>query len=298
MGVIGCAGAKPDWIAACGARLRTMSGRPFGVNFIIDGVESDEDREFIRAEVGAAAAAGARVVVLFWGDPAPYTDVAHAAGCLLAVQVGSVDEARAAAEAGVDVIIAQGVEAGGHVRGTTSIWDLLPQTVTAVAPLPVVASGGIGDGAGLARALGLGAQGVSLGTRFVATEEARAHPVYKNRIIAATSADTVHCMLFDIGWPGAPHRVIRNRVVEEWEAAGRPPAGRRPGEGTVIGTVTWSSGKRTDWLRYQVGALAPDSDADPELAPLWAGESCEVVTDIRPAGEVVRELASSASAAP
>ena len=298
LGVVGCAGAEPAWIAACGERVRALTDRPFGINFIIDGVESDEDRDFIRAEVSAAAAAGARVVVLFWGDPQPYVEVAHADNVIVAVQVGSVDEARAVAHAGVDVVIAQGIEAGGHVRGTTSIWELIPETVRAVSPVPVLASGGIGDGVGLARALSLGAQGVSLGTRFLATDEARAHPAYKQRVLAAKAADTVHTTLFDIGWPDAPHRVIRNRVVDEWEAAGRPPPGSRPGEGMVVGKVTMSSGERRDWLRYAVGAFSSDSDADPELVPLWAGTSCDVVNDVKPAGAVVRQLVSDASAVP
>jgi nitronate monooxygenase len=294
LGVVGCAGAEPSWIVECGERVLARTDRPFGFNFIIDGVETDEDRDFVLAEVGAAAAAGARVVVLFWGDPAPYVEVAHAADVVVAAQVGSVDEARSVVQAGVDVVIAQGVEAGGHVRGVTSVWELLPEVVRSVSPIPVVASGGIGDGAGLARALSLGAQGVSLGTRFVATDEARAHPTYKQRVVDATAADTVYCTLFDIGWPDAPHRVIRNRVVDEWDAAGRPAPGGRPGEGTVIGTVTRSSGQRVDWPLYGVGSLTPDSDADPELVPLWAGESCEVVNDVQPAGAVVRELVTDA----
>jgi nitronate monooxygenase len=155
LGVLGCAGAEPDWIAVCGDRLRACTARPFGFNFIVDGVETDEDRDFVRAEVAAAAAAGARLVVLFWGDPTPYVEAAHAADVLVAVQVGSVSEARAAVRAGVDVVIAQGVEAGGHVRGATSVWELLPDVVRSVSPIPVVASGGIGDGIGLARALNL-----------------------------------------------------------------------------------------------------------------------------------------------
>ena len=137
-------------------------------------------------------------------------------------------------------------------------------------------------------------RGVYQGTRFVATDEARAHPTYKQRVVDATAADTVYCTLFDIGWPDAPHRVIRNRVVDEWDAAGRPAPGGRPGEGTVIGTVTRSSGQRVDWPLYGVGSLTPDSDADPELVPLWAGESCEVVNDVQPAGAVVRELVTDA----
>jgi nitronate monooxygenase len=296
LGVLGASGDPPESVRRRAARVRELTDRPFGVNFIIDEADSEDDHEFIRAEV-AAAAEQAAVVVLFWGDPGPYVEVAHRAGALVVVQVGSAAEARAAAAAGVDAVIAQGVEAGGHVRGTTPVWELLPQVVAAVAPLPGLAAGGLGDGAGVARALRTGAQGVSLGTRFVASDEARAHPEYKRRIVASTAADTVYGELFDGWWPDAPHRLLRTRLVADWEAAGRPPPGQRPGEGTPIGTLITSSGQKLDWPRYAVGIAGPDFDGDIDDAPLWAGESCTVVHDVKPAALIVRDLVAEAEAA-
>lgn len=296
LGVLGAAGATPEEVRRHIARVRELTARPFGVNFIIAGADTADEREFVRGEV-AAAAGHAAVVVLFWGDPAPYVAVAHEGGALVAVQVGSATEARAAAAAGVDVIIAQGVEAGGHVRGTTPVWVLLPQVIEAVAPVPVLASGGIGDGTGVARALRAGAQGVSLGTRFVASGEAWAHPEYKRRITTSTAADTVYGELFDVWWPDAPHRVLRTRLVAQWEAAGRPPPGQRAGEGTPIGTVVRSSGETADWPRYAVGVAGPDFDGDIDEAPLWAGESCSVVHDVKPAALIVGDLVADAEAA-
>jgi len=191
-----------------------------------------------------------------------------------------------------------GIEAGGHVRGTSSIWDLLPATVAAVAPAPVLASGGIGDGAGLARALRLGAQGVSLGTRFVASEEADVHPAYKERIVASTAEDTVYTAdLYNVGWPDAPHRTLRNRTYVEWDAAGRPAPGERPGEGTSIGLRKYSWTNARDWPRYATGMATSAFDGDLDYAPLWAGESCSVINDIKPAALIVRELAEDAAAA-
>ena len=108
--------------------------------------------------------------------------------------------------------------------------------VDAVRPVPVLAAGGIATGRGLVAALSLGAQGASLGTRFVATSEAFVTAEYKERIVKAQAEETVYCELFDGGWP-APHRVLRNKAVAEWEAAGRPASGQRPGEGTIVGTV-------------------------------------------------------------
>src|SRR5947209_7451268 len=231
-GVLGASGMPPEVVRGVVERTRALTDQPFGVNVIIDADPPeylDEDRDWFLSQITAAADAGAAAMVLFWGNPALFVEAAHAGGLRVLIQVGSVEEATAAVAAGVDAVIAQGVEAGGHVRGTTSIWELIPATVEAVRRTPVLASGGIGDGAGLARALQLGAQGVSLGTRFVASEEAAAHPEYKRRLVASTATDTFHGDLFDVWWPDAPHRVLRNRLIDEWEAAGSPPPGQRPG---------------------------------------------------------------------
>ena len=295
-GVLGMSGMEPAEIRERISRTQDLTRWPFGVNLII-AEDGEEDRAFLLGEVTAVAAARATAVVLFWGDPAPYVEHARGTGLKVFIQVGSVQEALAAAAAGVDAVIAQGVEAGGHVRGTTSIWELLPAAVSAVKPLPVLASGGIGNGAGIARALRLGAQGVSLGTRFVASDEAWLHPAYKQRIIDSTGADTVYNELYDVWWPGAPHRTLRNKTFAEWDAAGRPPPGNRPGEGTSIGKRRLSTGEVQDWPRYAVGTAPPDFDGDVEYAPLWAGESCTVVNDIKPAGEIVRDLVRDAEAA-
>ena len=161
---MGTHGESGDGIRRLVARTRELTDRPFGVNVLIvqdpDAIELD--RALLLEEVGAAVAERVAAVVLFW-DPAPYLEQARGTGVRVFFQVGSVAEAQAAAATGVDAVIVQGVEAGGHVRGTTSIWKLLPATVTALGELPVLASGGIGDGAGVARALRAGAQGVSLG---------------------------------------------------------------------------------------------------------------------------------------
>ena len=298
-GVLGVSGASPEVVREQISSTRALTKQPFGVNVIIDEVgwaPSDEDRELVRAEIASAADEQVAAIVLFWGDPAPFVDIAHERDVMLFVQVGSLAEAETAAAAGVDAIIAQGVEAGGHVRGTTSIWELLPAIVRAVSPVPVLASGGIGDGAGVARAISLGAQGVSLGTRFVASEESTAHPEYKQRIVESVAKDTVYTEdLYDIYWPGAPTRTLRNRTFEEWDAAGRPPPGQRPSEGTSVGSMRLPSGDTRELPRY-AGSGSPlvGFEGDLDYPALWAGESVEVVNDIRPAGEIVRKLAEDA----
>lgn len=296
LGVLGASGMDPAEITGRIVKTRKLTRSPFGINFIID-EESEEDHAFLLDQMATAIAEHVAVVVLFWGDPTSYVQLARGTGVRVLIQVGSVEEAKFAADAGVDAVIAQGIEAGGHVRGTASIWELLPATVDAIGPVPVLASGGIGDGAGVARALRAGAQAVSLGTRFVASDEAWLHPAYKRRIVESTAEDTVYNELYDIWWPNAPHRTLRNKTFEEWDAAGRPPSGQRPGEGTSIGRRTLSTGEVAEWPRYAVATAPPDFDGDIEYAPLWAGESCTVVNDIKPAGEIVRDLVRDAEAA-
>jgi NAD(P)H-dependent flavin oxidoreductase YrpB (nitropropane dioxygenase family) len=292
-GVLGFSAMPPEEIVRRIERTRELTDRPFGGNIIIAALEAEDvPEEFktaVRERIAATIAAQIPLLVLFWGDASPFVEAAHANGVRVALQVGSVDEAKRAADAGVDAVIVQGVEAGGHVRATESIWSVLPRAAQEISPTPTIASGGIGHGAAIARALAAGAQGVSLGTRFVASEEAFAHAHYKRRLIASSAQDTIFSELFDVGWPNAPHRALRNKTVEEWEAAGRPPSGQRPGEGEVIGIRHLPWGDRP-WHRYEVGMLTPEFEGDPDYAVMWAGESVDAVRDVKPAAEIVRDL--------
>jgi nitronate monooxygenase len=189
-------------------RLRALTSSPFGVNFVLHFPHEDGVRVCIEERVGALS--------LFWGDPTPFIEPAHQAGVSIIVQVSSVGDAIRAASAGADVIIAQGIEAGGHGSGSVSTMVLVPRVVDAVAPRIVLAAGGVADARGLVAALALGAAGVAMGTRFLATPEANAHAVYKERLVTAGEDDTVRTILFGNGWPNAPHRVLRTRFVETW----------------------------------------------------------------------------------
>jgi nitronate monooxygenase len=278
------AAAVPELIAA----TRAATARPFGAGLLLPLLEP--------GALEACLAADLACLILFWGDVAPFVPRARQRGIRVFAQVGSVDEARAAARAGAAAVIAQGFEAGGHVRGTASLTALLPAVVRAVAPLPVVAAGGIATGAGVAAALAAGAEGVLIGTRFLASTEAAATDAYKRRIVAARAEDTVYTQLFDVGWPDAPHRVLRNRAVDEWEAAGSPPPGARPGEGTPIGRLRLG-GAEAAVPRYAVTPPLAGFDGDPELAALYAGESCGLVDEVLPAARIVRTLVRDADRA-
>jgi nitronate monooxygenase/enoyl-[acyl-carrier protein] reductase II len=230
------------------------------------------------------------VVSTFWGDPAPVSRRIRDAGALHMHTVGSVSEALRAARCGVDVIVAQGWEAGGHVRGTTTTMVLVPAVVDAVGPVPVMAAGGISDGRGVAAALALGAQGVWLGTRFVATPQSRTHRSYRESLVVARAEDTVHTRCFDGGWPHAPHRALRNETVRRWEAAGSPPAPRRPGEGDIL-TVD-EEGRPHH--RYEDLIPLPGMTGNVTDMALYAGQSVELVRDVRPADVLVRDLTAQA----
>jgi nitronate monooxygenase len=269
------------------ARVREVTDRPFGVNFIIAVYEPEELRE----RVDFVLAQHVPLIVFFAGDPSPYVDDAHAAGTRVFIQVGSPAEAETVVESGVDGVIAQGFEAGGHVIARHSLFVNLPTIVDAAGTVPVLASGGIADGRGLAAALCLGAQGVSLGTRFVASDEAFAHEEFKRRVVASSAEDTVYSeFLYGLFWD-APHRALKTRGYDEWVAAGRPST--RPGEGETIGVLRapWGDSDIPRWAPIMV---SPWFDGDIELAPMWAGESVALVHEIKPAGQIVHDIAREA----
>jgi nitronate monooxygenase len=298
LGVIAVSGAPPDWVREQVARTRELTDRPFGVNVIIDDRGDPDLIPGIEERCQTVADEGVALLILFAGDPTPFVEPAHAAGVKVAIQVGSPAEARRAADAGVDFVIAQGVEAGGHVVARSGLFVNLPLIVDEVAPLPVVASGGIADGRGVAAALVLGAAGVSLGTRFVASEEAFVRDEHKHRVARAGPDSTVFSAdLFDIGWPNVAHRTLRGRVYDEWDAAGRPAPGERPHEGEPIGVVQSPLRGTVEVPRYSSILMTPRFEGDVELGPMWAGESAALVDAILPAGEIVRRLAAEADEA-
>ncbi|MCV7097484.1 hypothetical protein AWC13_18690 [Mycobacterium kubicae] len=265
------------------AAARRLTGRPIAVNLLLPFVR--------RGDVEAAAAAD--VVVTFWGAPR------RLAANTWIHQCGSVDEAKAAAAAGADGVIAQGVEAGGHVRGTTPALELLEQVRKAVT-IPVLVAGGIVDVHGVREALEAGATAVVVGTRFLLSEECRAHPEYKKRCLEAS--ETVLTELFGLGWPDAPHRVIPNAATRRWLGSdARGPHWLRLGNritSRLANSMPAAAQNRAvraqlpPWLPYAI-AQPPADDQPAELVdsrPLYAGENVGRINDIRPAGELVRLL--------
>jgi len=192
--------------------------------------------------------------------------------------------------------VSQGREAGGHVKATEPIARTLRDTVAAVSPLPVIAAGGIRSGADIAWALVEGASAVSVGSRYVATPEARVLPEYKQRLIESGAADTVLTELYGEGWPNAPHRVLKNAAYRAWEAEGRPEVGERAGEGELIGHVE-VAGQSFELPRFTVNPPVLGVAADIDDLPLYAGESCEAITEIMDAASVTRRFDAELKAA-
>jgi nitronate monooxygenase len=256
-----------------GVRQRTNA--PLGFNVLMP---------FLDHAAVEAASSRCRVVEFFYGEPyADLVGLVHQGGALAAWQVGSQSEAVAARDAGCDVVIAQGVEAGGHVRGKVGLVALLPDVLDAV-DVPVVAAGGIATARAMAAALAAGADAVRVGTRFVATPEADAHPEYVDALVHARAEDTTLTEAFSVMWPDAPHRVLRS-CVERAEAEEDEVVGELESNGTVIPIPRLSVMCPTRGTRGAIDAMA-----------LYAGESVTAVRAVMPAADVVRELASGAEA--
>jgi nitronate monooxygenase len=262
---------------------RELTPRPFGINLNLDFPQEERLAACLQEKVS--------VISLFWRDPPLLVERAKAGGAIVLHTVGSAEDAKRAVDCGVDVVIAQGWEAGGHVRGTVATLPLIPLVVDAVTPIPVVAAGGIADGRGLAAVLTLGAAGAWIGTRFLASHEATIHPRYRELLLQAKETDTVYSEnLFDVRWPNAPHRTLRNKTFDDWDTAGRPASGHRPGEGEII-AQSRSIGPIARYQSYTPGA---DAEGDIDALSLWAGQSVGLVNKVQAAGDIVREIVEEA----
>jgi NAD(P)H-dependent flavin oxidoreductase YrpB (nitropropane dioxygenase family) len=265
------------------AAARALTQRPLAVNILLP---------FARRDWFEAAAA-ADVVVTFWGSPKRRTPGPWIHQC------GSVAEARSAHAAGADAVIVQGVEAGGHVRGSLAALELLDRVRTALpAGYPLLIAGGIAERADVQRVLDAGATAAVAGTRFLLSAESRAHPQYKQRLLDAE--ETVLTELFGIGWP-APHRVVRNAATEHWLGGDRrgPVLNRAlnrlsaPGARFVPATIQRRLAVAQRPGSRLLSPLGPSDDGPATLVdagPLYAGETVARIDEIKPAGEVVHDL--------
>jgi len=272
-GAFGCYGMSASQVREAAAAIRKQTSKPFALNFLLFMI----DEEIFSAGLAEKPAA----IAFAWPrgdqDLRPYIDRAHEAGCKVTFMAGSVRGAARAVEAGADVIIAQGTEGGGHVSWMASI-VLTPLVVDAVAPVPVLAAGGFADGRGLVAAIALGADGILMGTRFLASSESQLHPNFKQAIVDSDGHDTVLTEIPDLAvgavWPGAMSRAKRNTFIERW--MGREWA-LRQNQAEVLKSIA-----------------AARKAGDREEAPLSFGQDAGLINTIIPAGDIVRSIAKEA----
>lgn len=272
LGLVGGGYGDPAWLRTELSLVRQETRAAWGVGLITWAVAADRVELVLRYRPHA--------VMLSFGDPRPHAKLIKAAGCRLICQVQDLAGARLAVQAGADLIVAQGTEAGGHGGGRSTL-PLVPAVADAVAPIPVLAAGGIADGRGLAAALMLGAQGALIGTRFYASEEALGHDEAKQFIAAAQGDGTARTTVFDtvrdLAWP-APYtgRALRNRFMQRWH-------GHEPELEAALATEREA---------YRVAAL----DGNLDTAVVWAGEAVDLITSVEGAGALVRRIGADAQA--
>jgi len=266
LGLVGGGYGDPAWLRTELSRVTKDTTRPWGVGLITWSID--------RSVLDLALSYRPNAFLLSFGDPRPYASSIKSAGCKLICQVQDIDQALVAREAGADIIVAEGSEAGGHA-GARATLPLVPAVADAVAPIPVVAAGGIVDGRGLAAALMLGAHGVLMGTRFYASAEALGHERAKERIVAAKGGETKQTRVFDIvrgyAWPQMyPGRALHNRFLENWNG--------RENELTAA--------LETERTAYQRAVKEGDFDT----AVVWAGEAVDLIKRIDSAGPLVARI--------
>ena len=264
---------------------KSLTQKPFAVNLVLNCAQDERIQICIEEKVP--------IILFFWGDSSPYIDALKNHQILIGQTVGNADEAVHYAQKGIDFIIAQGWEAGGHVWGTVATSVLIPSIADKL-NIPIVAAGGIADGRGILAALSLGASGVSLGTRFLMSKEANVDPIYQEKIMNAKENDTTYLQnVFNIGWDNAPHRVIKNSTVTAWNKAGMPKPGSRPNEDEVIAHN--KAGKPI--IRYSDDGPISGTKGNLEALALYAGQTVGLINDVKSASQIIADLMTELDAA-
>ena len=290
LGVIGIAAMPPALLRSQIGEIRRATDRTFGVDIIARFSAPEQIDVLVEERVP--------LVVFFWDD-APESWIArlHAAGANIWIQVGSVAEARAAIAQGADGLVVQGAEAGGHNRSGAGLMSLLPAVRDSAGNLLVVAGGGIADGRTAAAALALGADGVWVGTRLLASHEADAHPEYKQRVLAAAVDGTARHNIVGPEFPDATVRGLRNRLVREWQHRDQPAPYKSasPEQMPIIGTAD-IFGQKVPMPRFCGFPPTSGATGDMEEMSLLAGESVGLTMRMMGAGAIVRDMMNGAAA--
>ena len=276
MGSLALTWTSPELAVEQINQVLSQTSNPFLVNFAL---------AFPPLALDQALDAGAPIISFSWGDPEPYLDRVRSAGTMFGIQVTTREGAKRAIDQGADFLVCQGVEAGGHVQSTTSLYESLPRIIESANGIPVIAAGGIADGSAISKVLKIGAKGAILGTRFLATKESRAHNEYKRMLVESTG-DTALTVCFDGDWPYSAHRVLRNSTLENWEASGCSTHGDRPGEGDTVAMT--ANGEPI--LRYDSAAPRDDYQGNIESMCLYSGTGSGAIKDVPGAAELLERL--------
>lgn len=273
LGMVGGGYGDPRWLKTELAVVASSTDKPWGLGLITWSMKPGVLRQALDAQPTA--------LMLSFGDPRPHADVIKAAGCKLICQVQDLEGARWALEAGADLIVAQGAEAGGH-GGTRGTLGLVPTVVDLAGSVPVLAAGGIADGRGLAAALMLGAQGVLVGTRFYASNEALGHEQAKARLVQSGGDHTVRTRVFDIvrgyDWPkGYTGRALRNAFTQRWHNDEAQLTAQQAAEAPSF------------WTAAQEG--------DYDTAMVWASEAVDLINEVVDAATILHSFMEEAQAA-
>ena len=263
---------------------KQLTNKPFGVNLVLEWNQSQRVQICIDEKVP--------IVSFFWGDSSPFIKLLKSEGIKVCQTVSTSEEALYFENLGVDFIVAQGWEAGGHVLGKVATSVLVPSIADKI-KIPFVSAGGFSDGRGLLAALSLGASGIWVGTRFLMTKEADVNSLYQEFIAKTNENDTIYTeRLFNIGWDNAPHRIIRNSTVKTWEEFGKPAVGERPNEHEIIAYK--QNGVAIE--RYSDEIPTKNTTGNLEALALYAGQSVGLIRHkIKPAKEILNDIMKEAN---
>lgn len=277
MGAISLTWSEPNDAYEMVVRLKEATQGNFYCNYVLHLGTRSLDR---------ALEAGCPAVQFSWGIPT--TEMVRkirSAGASLGIQVSSRQNTLMAMDHSPDFLICQGIEAGGHVQGTSYVADVLAEVVEAAGEVPVLVAGGISTGHDMRNVLNKGAAGVVMGTRFVATRESDAHEQYKMRLVEAGEKSTVYTICFNRGW-NAMHRVLRNNTFNVWEAHGCPLEGSKPGENDVVATHP----AHGPIMRYSPASPFPEMTGNIDDMAMYAGEGVSRVKEILSASELIERI--------
>ncbi len=298
-GGLGMLGAAPEPPPITQVRLQALkagTSKPFGVDFLV--ASSGPQAFTTREHIDVCLTEGVKLVVFHWSlPPREWVDALHAAGARVWMQVDSLELARQALALGVDGLVAQGHQAGGHTRATQPTSRLVRQVREEAGSVLLLAAGGIADGASAARALHQGADGVWVGTRMVASEEAYAHPGYKQRLVEGGEDDSRLTTLFGPEWAGQPQRVLRNRVVREWEGREDRLPTPPPPPATIGTTKLFPGVANAPYTMPKFCAFVPTPDTEGDLEEMdmpASGASMARIQSLLPAGRIVTGMMDQA----